>query len=359
MEERPSTDADETDESAQPSDDGGAPRDPAEPPDDTKAAREAAEPPADAEAPREPGARSAVEMVSDRRIWTGLWVAAAVVLVLFMLAFWPVMRGRLDAAKQLDESQALLAQVRSGASDIDRVVQQQLSGSPAVTVPDLAPQTLVIRRDIRQIDSLIGDALPHLTEDEQRQANLVQEAADARRGMLGAAPAIVRLSARSERALRAADVGWQQTQLANSSEASANAQYAKQTAVGVATAGNLYARATTQLKSASSLYSEAASWFPEAGYKRYADQSNMRIAALALATASTKSWLAGDTTLAQSQQAQYLAANAKAAAVGKAFPSPPGRAGGDAFEKLAGSARQEYEAARAKAVVADAALSSL
>jgi hypothetical protein len=298
-------------------------------------------------------------MVSERRIWTRLWIAAAVVLVLFMLAFWPVMRGRLDAAKQLDDSQALLAQVRSGASDIDRVVQQQLSGSPAVTVPDLAPQTLVIRRDIHQIDALIGDALPHLTEDEQRQANLVQEAADARLGMLDAAPAIVRLSARSERALRAADVGWEQTQLANSSEASADAQYAKQTAVGVATAGNLYARATTQLKSASALYSQAASWFPEAGYKRYADQTNMRIAALAFATAGTKSWLAGDTALAQSQHAQYVAANAKATAVGKALASPPGRAGGDAFEKLAGSARQEYEAARAKAVAADAALSSL
>ena len=52
-------------------------------------------------------------MVSDRRIWTGLWVAAAVVLVLFMLAFWPVMRGRLDAAKQL--------QAEAAGADLDLV----------------------------------------------------------------------------------------------------------------------------------------------------------------------------------------------------------------------------------------------
>jgi hypothetical protein len=294
-----------------------------------------------------------------RRVWLMLWIGGGIVLILFLLAFWPVMRGRLDAAKQLDEAQALLKQARGSVSDVDRVVAQQLSADPSVATPDVSPQVLVARRELTQIDALVDDAMPHLTEDEQRRATLVRDAADARLAMLESAPTMLKTSARSATSLEPANAAWQEAQLANHSEASANAQYGKQTALGVRTSADLYARAAAQLKSGNSLYSQAASAFPEAGYIRYADQGNLRINALRLATASTASWLAGNRALAKAQHAQYVAQSAKAEAAAKALPAPPGRAGGDAFEQIAGRSRQAYEAARAKAVAADEALSSL
>jgi len=295
----------------------------------------------------------------DRRTWLLLIAAGGVVLVLFLVAFWPVMRGRLDAAKQLDEAQALLAQARGSVSDIDAIVARQLSADPAVTAPDISAQVLVAKRELKQVDALIDQAMPHLTDDEQRQATLIREAADARLAMVASAAPILKVSAKSARALELANAGWQQTQAADRSEAKANAAYAKQTAIGVRSSADLYSQASAQLKAASTLYSQAASAFPEAGYTRYADQTNQRVGALKLATASTVSWLAGNQALAKTQHAQYVARSAKAAAVAKTLPQPPGRAAADAFEKLAGGSRQAYEAARAKAMTADDSLKSL
>ena len=295
----------------------------------------------------------------DRRTWLLLSLAGGVVMVLFLLGFWPVMRGRLDAAKQLDQAGTQLSQAAGTVSDIDRVVAEQLSSAPSASTPDVSPQVIVAKRELTRIDALIDDAMPHLTEDEQRRAKLVRQAADARLAMLASVPTLLKASAKSARALESANAGWQQTQLADKAEASANAQYAKQTAQSVRSSSDLYGRASGQLKSAGSLYSRAASAFPEAGYARYADQSNLRIAALKFATASTVSWLSGNQTLANVQHAQYASQNAKAAAVAKTLPSPPGRAGGDAFTKIAAVARQEYESARAKVIAADEALKNL
>ncbi len=295
----------------------------------------------------------------DRRIWLLLSLAGGVVVVLFLVGFWPVMQGRLDAANQLAQAITLLTQAKGSVSDVDRIVAQQLSSEPSASMPDVSPQVLVARRELTQIDVLIDDAMPHLTDDEQRRAKLVRQASDARLAMLDSMPTLLKASVRSARAMVPADAAWQQTQLADQAEASANAQYAKQTALGVRTSADLYGRASAQLKSASSLYSQAASAFPEAGYARYTDQSGLRVSALKLASMSTASWLSGNTALAKAQHEQYASQSAAAAAVAKALPSPPGRAGGDAFTNIAAASRQAYEAARAKVVAADEALKNL
>jgi hypothetical protein len=302
---------------------------------------------------------SVEQQARERRIWFALIAGGALVLLVFLLAFWPVMKGRLNAAKQLDDATALLKQARGSVSDVDRLVAAQLSAQPSATAPDVSPQILVARRELMQIDTLIDDAMPHLTEDEQRRAVLLREAADARLGMLAAAPALLKLSAKSARALAPANAAWRESQLADQTEASANAQYAKQTALSVRMSSDSYGQASTQVKTANSLYSQAASAFPEAGYNRYVDQGNLRIVALKSATASAASWVSGNKAIAATQHAQYVSQSAKAQAAAKALPSPPGRAAGDAFERLAGASRQAYEAARAKVVAADEALSTL
>jgi hypothetical protein len=299
--------------------------------------------------------RAALE-ARDRRTWIWLSLAGAGVLALFLLGFWPVMAGRLEAAKQLDQAAALLGQASGTVGIIDKVVVNQLSAEPTQQIPDTAAEAAVARRELKQALALLDDAMPHLTEDEQRRGELVRTAVQARLQMLDSAPAILKTSVRAVRAKELADSTALQIKKADESEAKANTLYDQQTAVGVQDAGVLYGAASESLRLARTSCSQAATAFAEADFSAYIRYIDLRLAALETAKQSTTVWLAGDTAGGALLHKAYESQSKLATAAAKKLPDAPSRVVGDAFKKVAGGSRSAYEKARTQAQDAELAL---
>lgn len=291
----------------------------------------------------------------ERRIWTGLAGAGLVVLLLFLLAFWPVMAGRLNAAKQLDEAQALLGQASSTMAPLDKLVSAQLSPAAAGGVPSSAAQILVARRELNQALALVDDAMPHLTEDEQKRGELIRTAAKARLVMINRAPAILAASAKAVDSKSLVDRAWELTLHASASEIAASSNYGLGKASAVESASVSLQRVKGQLGDARSLYSQAASAFPGLDFERYVAYVDVRRQGVALLSQAAAQWLEGDVVGAAASHAAYERSVAKASAAVAKLPSAPG-APGRAFRIVAGPAADAYAHAKQQALDAEKAL---
>lgn len=293
---------------------------------------------------------------TDRRIWWSLSAGGATVLVVFMILIWPVMQGRLDAVKQIDQAQALLTQAKGTIAPIDKLVNAQLSPAAAPTVPSVSAETLVARRELGQADRLISTGMPHLTEDEQKRARLLQTAIAARRTMIDRAPAILVASTKAVQAKAIADQGWQ---LANwNADTAALNNYDRHVASGVESASVAASVLKGRFAEARDLFSQAASAFPEAGLDRYAACADLkRRAMIALASASTL-WLAHNLNAAGTAMSQCQALDDQAKAAFYKLPGAPGFATGQGFRTIAGASVDAYTKAKQQAAAADKALSA-
>ena len=292
----------------------------------------------------------------ERRIWRWLILGGIVFMVLFLFAFWPVMAGRLNAAKQLDEAQALLGQAENSASAVDKAVAVQLSPAAEPSIADYSPQFLVARRELKQAVALVDAGMPHLADEEQSRGQLIETAAKARLTMLALAPAILATSEKAVRAQALADSGWQQLGQASAEETTAVDSYAQKTAPAVETASVHAQRALELANGARTPFSQAATAFPQAGFDRYVAYAKTRAAALHSLIAAAKAWLAGDTGSAAIAFRAYTAAAAKAQAAEAALPYAPGAATSKAFRALEGRSLAAYSNAKSQAVTADKAL---
>jgi hypothetical protein len=291
----------------------------------------------------------------ERTIWTGMVVAGLIVMSGLMYLFWPIMAGRLDAAAQMDQAQALVVRTESSIDAIDKVVVVQLSPRATAGFPDVAPQVLVARRDLKQAVALLDDAMPRLTDDEQKRAKLIRAAAKSRLDMAERAPAILATSAKAVKAKAFADQAWKTTQSASAAETAAVSLYRTGKASSVASASASLQRIKGQLGDARSLYSQAASAFPGAGFEHYAASASQRSQAVKLLTEAASTWLSGDAAGASADYAAYQKAAATASATAAklpAAPSVPGRA----FRKAAGPAVEAYAKAKQQMIEADKAL---
>lgn len=293
----------------------------------------------------------------DRLVWIGMIVAGFFVLAAFLYLFWPVMAGRLDAVKKVDQAQALLGRAEPTVSSIDKLVTAQLSASAAPGVPDTAPQILVARRDLKQALALVDEAMPHLTEDEQRHATDVRTATKARLDMLERAPAILVASVKAVQAKALVDQAAQEASAAAIAETAASKNYLLATASAVESASVSLQRVKGQFGDARQLYAQAAAAFPGAGLERFSAYIDMRSQAVKLFSGATSAWLAGNRATAAAQLAAYGRQLAKAAASIAGPPSAPA-APGQAFRKVAGSAADAYNKAKKQASDADKALSA-
>ena len=294
----------------------------------------------------------------ERRIWWSLAAAGVVVLTIFGLLFWPVMAARLDAVKQVDEAQAHLAQADSPIAQIDKVVAVQLSPEGASAVPSIETQMLIARRELNAAEGLVADAMPHLTEDEQKRAELLLTAVKARRTMVDRATTILRASVKAVKAKTIADQAWQLTLLALSDETSATQKYQSHKASSTARALAAVVTIRERLGEARALYSQATTAFPEAGFQRYVVYTDMRRKLVDQLELATRLWLAHDLAGAASAFAQYQASAAKVEKVRAALPYAPGTATGIAFQKLAGRAADAYAKAKQLAAQTDKALAT-
>ena len=296
------------------------------------------------------------ERMRERNIWVWLSLGGVLVLVLFLLVFWPVMRGRLDATKQLEQAVVLLGQAEGTTAAVDKTVAVQLSADALSSAPDVAAEILVARRELGQANQLIDDAMPHLADDEQQRATLVKTAVRARLTMLDSAPAILIASVKAVQAKTLGDRAWQLTLHAQTAETAAVRDYEGQTASTVESASVAVTTIQIELSDARDLYSQAASAFPDAGFEQYAKYVDVRRAAVAQLAQATTQWLHNGKPLAKATFANYQSSATKVSSAAKSLPYAPGSATGAGFRKVAGSQATAYAKAEKQAEAADKAL---
>ena len=302
--------------------------------------------------------RAALELQRRRRARLLLLPVGVLALALFLAVFWPVMQGRLNAAKQVDQADALLKQADGTVADIDKIVTAQLAPDAAPGVPSVAAQILVARRELSQASALVSAAMPHLTDAEQRRAALMQTSATARLTMIDRAPVILATSTKAVKAKTLGDQAWHLTTLARDAEVAAARNYNRQSASAVESAAVSVTTIKGRLADARTLYSQAASAFPDAGFDRYVAYVDLKRSETAQLQEAAREWLAGSRPVAALAFKGYRAAATKSAAAAKSLPPAPGNATGDAFRRLAGAASDAYAKAKQQALAADRALQS-
>jgi hypothetical protein len=291
-------------------------------------------------------------------MWPRVTIAAALALVLLLLGLWPGMKGRMEAAEQLTQAEALLAQAKGTVAHIDESVATQLSSQAEPSVPSVAADILVARRELTTASKLIDDAMPHLTSEEQQRASLMKTTAKARLVMIDTASSILKASVKAVQAKTIGDRAWRLTRLSANVETRAARNYAAQHASKVESAAVAMVAAMGQLAEARPLYSQAASAFPEAGFERYVAYTDQRRKQVGLLANVTTQWLDGNRDEAADLFADYETAAAKSAKALAALPAAPGNATGTAFRKVAGRAADAYKKAQQDALRADKALAN-
>ena len=296
------------------------------------------------------------ERMRERSVWLWLGLGGLIVLVLFLLVFWPVMQGRLNAGKQVDQAIALLRQAEGTTASVDKTVALQLSPDALPSAPNVAAEILVARRDLGQASRLLDDAMPHLTEEEQHRAALAKAAVQARLATIDNAPAILIASVKAVQAKTLGDRAWKLTLRASANEIEAAHAYELQTASAVETASVAIATIQGELGDARQLYSQAASAFPDAGFERYMSYVDARRSEVALLSQASMLWLGDSRAQAKKTFARYESSLAVSAAALALLPYAPGTATGTAFRKIAGSHADAYAKAKKQADEADKAL---
>ena len=292
----------------------------------------------------------------ERLIWFAVITGGVVVLAVFLYFFWPVMQARLDAVKQIDQAQALLGQAEGSIAQIDQAVTAQLSPEAAPAVRDTSAQILVARRELDQATKLIGEAMPRITEDEQKRAELLRTAIAARRTMIDGAPAILVASVKAVKAKMTADQAWSLDGRANTALGSAMSQYELKSASAVESATVAVVTIKDELAQARSLYSKAALAFPEAGFSRYVAAVDAKVQTASMLGSASKLWLAHNIAGAAAVWSGRTALDKKLQAASKAVPGEPGVATGQGFRKIAGASVDAYEKAKTQALNADKAI---
>jgi hypothetical protein len=292
-------------------------------------------------------------------MWPRVTIAGALVLVLLLLGLWPGIKGRMEAAEQMTQAEALLGQANGTVAHIQGTVDTQLSAQAEPSVPSVVAEILVARRELLAAQKLIDQAMPHLTNEEQHRASLMKDTAQARLVMIQGAPSILMASVKAVQAKTLGDRAWRLTLLAGNVEARAARNYSAQSASRVESAAVAMQAVTGQLAEARGLYSQAASAFPDAGFERYVAYIDQRRRQAAQLEDSAVAWLGGNRAQAAEDFAAYQVSAAKSAKVLATLPPAPGNATGTAFRKVAGRAADAYDNARQEALRADRALANL
>jgi hypothetical protein len=291
-------------------------------------------------------------------MWPRVTIAGALVLVLLLLGLWPGMKGRMDAAEQLTQAEALLAQAKGTVAHVDETVATQLSSQAEPNVPSVAAEVLVARRELTTASKLIDEAMPHLTSEEQHRAALMKTAVKARLVMIDAAPGILKASVKAVQAKTLGDRAWRFTRLSANVETRAARNFATQKASKVESAAVAMDAATGQLAEARPLYSQAASAFPDAGFERYVAYTDLRRKQVGQLANAAAQWLDGNRDEATDLFAVYKVSAVKSAKALATLPAAPGNATGTAFRKVAGRAADAYDKAKQDALRTDKALAS-
>jgi hypothetical protein len=286
-------------------------------------------------------------------MWPRLTMAGAIVLVFLLLGVWPWIQGRLHAAEQLRQAEAMLVPARQTVVRIDNTVNTQLSAEAEPSVPSVVTEILVARRELTTAIKLIDEAMPHLTTQERARAEAMRVAASARLAMIKVAPSILIASVNAVQAKELGDRAWRLTKEATRREDQAARAYESKVAARVEGASVTMGTTILQLAEARRLYSQAASAFPDAGFERYVAYVDLRSGRAKLMQNAALRWLANESDMGRTAYSLYRSGGQKASSALAALPPAPGNATGAGFRKVAGTAADTYERERKRANEAD------
>ena len=240
--------------------------------------------------------------------------------------------------------------------DLDEVVRGQLSPVLAEKANAVREQVPGARNALEEAIVLIGEAHDSVTDDEQESSQLLAAAASARLKMLRPADAILTANAKAGRALEPAKQGWALVLAAEKVADEAVQEYNRLTKEGVTKSSQLSGQAEDTLRNGRAYFSEAATAFPEADFKRYLAFVDGKIGLLQISKQSNAAWLAGKLPEANAIIARYNTEEQTVIAIATTLPSTPGKAVADAYDRLVAGDTKEYFDAREEATKADAAL---
>jgi hypothetical protein len=292
----------------------------------------------------------------DRRIWWALVAAGVVGMLLVMWFGRPLLTGRLDAARKLDQATAILVTSNPAMASVDTAVKAQVLTQEAASSADVSSTIISTQRQFKEAVRMIDDGYPHLTEDEQRRANLVKASLQNRIVMLDAAPTILEANAAAAAAKPLAEDAWTRALEADRSARAAVVEYNKLTKVSAANATGLNAKAEVGFAAAADLFARASAAFPKANLGVYVTYIEQRRKQLALSRQSDSALAAGNNAQANGIIASYNAEDAKSLALSKQLPASPTKVIVEAYEAATEAARAKYDSARIKAEESDQAL---
>ena len=307
------------------------------------------------ERPVPPDMEQAYRRLSRRAIIVTSIVVFTVLAAAVLIGSSAISR-RFEGARNLDRALRLVEGADDVVLDIDEVVRSEVSTALAERARLLQGKLPATRRDLEESEDLIDAAMSGVTEDEQRRARLLRASVAARLEMLESADTILGANVKAGLALAPGNEGWTHLLAAEKLADESVREYNKLQQASVARSSRLSSQATVRLRKARVYFSQAATAFPEAGFERYLDFIDGKIALLGLSQRSNTAWLKGDVAASNAVIRLYNAKEQQVLTLARALPETPGKAIADAYENLAGSATARYEAARKKATEADARL---
>lgn len=295
----------------------------------------------------------------NRTIWTILILLGVLVAAGALALGWDVIEGRLTAARQLDRAASLLKGTDEFIIAADEVIRADVSPETATKAVKIAPLVERTRSQLAEANALAGAGFDRLTDDEQRQARLIQGAAKARFEMLDAAAATLSAAERAATVEEIASEAWAKTLAADELALRAVADYNAATSAGVKKALVANREARVGFAKARLLYRQADLVFPEAKLGAFVTYIDARLALVALSKQVDDAWLAGRIAQANRLMASSAKMNGVAAEAARQLPGSPATAVTDAYRTLADTPSGAYYKARQKAVEAGEALKSL
>jgi len=295
----------------------------------------------------------------DRRTWWAMAALGVVVAALALSFGWRIVEARLDAAKKLDGAMQALNDTGPTVISADATVLGAVAEDDAAKAVALLPRIGAARTALSEAATLSVAGFDRLTDDEQKQALLVQAAAKARLELLDTVPPLLTALESAAEAEALAAEAWDRALAADKLARESVASYNKLTKVGVRNAAAANEKAKAEFQASRDLFDRAITAFPDADLEVFASYVEERLALVDLSSKADEAWLAGKSTQANTLIAANNEKSAAAAKRAAKLPASPVNAIADAYEKVTSPLRSKYREVRQKVTEADELLRTM
>ncbi len=260
------------------------------------------------------------------------------------------------AVEQLEEATAFVESADVVVLELDEIVRAEISSEMTTQVAGVAERVPGAIDELEQAIVLIDDSIEDLPDDEIAYARALKDSASARLDMLAQADPILEANAKAAAALGPANEGWALVLEANELSRQSVVEYNKLTQDSVKKSAELTRQSNVAITEARSLFSEAATAFPEAELQPYIVHCEAKLAALLISKQADEAFLGGRPAEANTLSDKFNAAERELAAKAAELPPSPAIPIAAAYESLARESTELYFQARTQATEADARL---